>query len=112
MTAYDGKSPLETAIDKGRMEIWNIMRGSVELTEKEKLEQLRIMIMAGKTEEDNYCKEFKELLSLLSAECSQVVQAEVRLHQLSKAMYIKDSGEAKKKFGQLLDSLSAEMVSS
>ena len=112
MAAYDDKSPLETAIDNNQMEIWNIMRKSVDLTEKEKLEQLRRMIVAGKTEEDEPCKEFKELLSSLSAECSQGVQAEMRLHQLSKAMYIEDSGEAKKKFSQLLDSLSAEMVSS
>ena len=35
MAAYDDKSPLETAIDKGQMEIWNIMREGLELTDQE-----------------------------------------------------------------------------
>merc|ERR1719239_525064 len=65
MAAYDDKSPLETAIDKGQMEIWNIMRESLELTDQEKLEQLCRMIVAGKMEQDEPWKEFKELLSSL-----------------------------------------------
>ena len=65
MAAYDDKSPLETAIDCGRMEIWNIMREGLDLTEKDKLEQLCRMIVAGKMEQDDPWKEFKELLSSL-----------------------------------------------
>ena len=68
MAAYDDKSPLATAIDKGRMEIWNIMREGLELTDQEKLEQLCRMIMAGKMEQDEPWKEFKELLSSLPLE--------------------------------------------
>merc|ERR1719180_149347 len=63
MAAYE--SPLETAIDNGQMEIWNIMRDGLELTDQEKLEQLCRMIMAGKMEQDEPWKEFKELLSSL-----------------------------------------------
>ena len=66
MAAYE--SPLETAIDNGRMEIWNIMRERLELTDEEKLEQLGRMIMAGKMEQDEPWKEFKELLSSLPLE--------------------------------------------
>ena len=68
MAAYDDKSPLETAIDCGRMEIWNMMREGLELTETEKLEQLSRMIVAGKMEEDDPWKEFKDLLSSLPVE--------------------------------------------
>ena len=66
MAAYE--SPLETAIDNGRMEIWNIMRERLELTDQEKLEQLCRMIMAGKMEQDEPWKEFRELLSSLPVE--------------------------------------------
>ena len=65
MGAYDDKSPLETAIDNGRLEIWNIMREGLELTDQEKLEQLCRMIVAGKMEQDEPWKEFKEFLSSL-----------------------------------------------
>ena len=68
MAAYDDKSPLETAIDNGRMEIWNIMREGLELTDQEKLEQLCRMIMAGKMEQDKPWKEFYGLLSSLPLE--------------------------------------------
>ena len=68
MAAFDDKSPLETAIDYGRMEIWNMMREGVDFTEKEKLEQLCRMIVAGKMEQDDPWKEFKELLSSLPVE--------------------------------------------
>jgi len=68
MAAYDDKSPLETAIDKGQMEIWNIMRESLELTDQEKLEQLCGMIVAGKMEPDKPWKEFYGLLSSLPLE--------------------------------------------
>ena len=37
MSAYNDKSPLETAIENNHMEIWRIMQKSVELYEKEKL---------------------------------------------------------------------------
>ena len=66
MAAYDDKSPLETAIDKGQMEIWNIMREG--LTDQEKLKQLYRMIVAGKMEPDEPWKEFKEFLSSLPLE--------------------------------------------
>ena len=68
MAAYDDKSPLETAIDEGRMEIWNIMREGLELSETEKLEQLCRMIVAGKMDPDDPWKEFKELLGSLPVE--------------------------------------------
>ena len=68
MAAYDDKSPLETAIDKGQMEIWNIIREGLELTDQEKLKQLYRMIVAGKMEQDEPWKEFKELLSSLPLE--------------------------------------------
>ena len=68
MAAYDDKSPLETAIDNGRLEIWNIMREGLELTDQEKLEQLCRLIVAGKMEPDKPWKEFKELLSSLPLE--------------------------------------------
>ena len=68
MAAYDDKSPLETAIDEGRMEIWNIMREGLELSETEKLEQLCRMIVAEKMDQDKPWKEFKELLSSLPVE--------------------------------------------
>ena len=66
--AFDNKSPLETAIEKNQMEIWQIMRDCVDLSENEKLEQLRAMIVAGKMELDNPCKEFRDLLSSLPIE--------------------------------------------
>ena len=65
---YENKSPLETAIEKNQMEIWQIMRDCVDLSENEKLEQLRAMIVAGKMEGDNPCKEFRDLLSSLPIE--------------------------------------------
>jgi len=68
MAAYNDRSPLETAVDNGRMEIWNLMREGLELTEREKLEQLCRMIVAGKMEEDDPWKEFKDLLSSLPVE--------------------------------------------
>ena len=68
MAAYDDMSPLETAIDKGRLELWNIMRERLKLTDQEKLEQLCRMIVAGKMEQDKPWKEFKELLSSLPLE--------------------------------------------
>ena len=51
MAAYEDKSALETAIDNGRMEIWNIMREGLELSETDKLQQLCRMIVAGKMEQ-------------------------------------------------------------
>ena len=68
MVAFGNKSPLETAIAKNQIEIWNIMRNGLELSEKEKLVQLRAMIECGRMEEDVYFKEFKELLSSLPVE--------------------------------------------
>jgi len=178
MAAFEDKSPLETAIDKGQMEIWNIMREGLELTDQEKLEQLCRMIMAGKMEPDKPWKEFYGLLSSLPLElvntagieaaknCTllQVAAAhdnkgavlrllekgvdpkatgnkgrtamdiatekesmevvellwdaigeeipdKVKLLQLSRAMYKEDREEAKKKFKELLKSLTPELVS-
>ena len=68
MVAFGNKSPLETAIANNQIEIWKIMRNGLELSEKEKLVQLRAMIECGRMEEDAYCKEFKELLSSLPVE--------------------------------------------
>ena len=68
MVAFGNKSPLETAIAKNKIEIWNIMRNGLELSEKEKLVQLRAMIECGRMEEDVYFEEFKELLSSLPVE--------------------------------------------
>ena len=44
------------------------MREGLELSETEKLEQLSRMIVAGKMEEDDPWKEFKDLLSSLPVE--------------------------------------------
>ena len=66
MVAFGNKSPLETAIAKNQIEIWNILRKGLELSEKEKLVQLRAMIECGRM--DVYFEEFKELLSPLPVE--------------------------------------------
>ena len=68
MVAHFRQSPLEMAIINGQMDFWNIMREGTELTEKEKLVQLQRMIVDGKMDQDNPCKEFKELLSSLPVE--------------------------------------------
>ena len=68
MVAFGNKSPLETAIAKNQIEIWNILRNGLELSEKEKLVQLRAMIECGRMEKDVYFEEFKELLSSLPVE--------------------------------------------
>ena len=68
MVAFGKKSPLETAIAKNQIEIWKIMRKGLELSEKEKLVQLRAMIEWGQMEEDVYFEEFKQLLSSLPVE--------------------------------------------
>ena len=75
MVAHGHKSPLEMAIINGQMDFWNIMREGTELTEEEKLLQLRRMILDGKMEEDNPCKEFKELLPSLPVEMVIFIQA-------------------------------------
>merc|ERR1719239_2132298 len=182
MGAYDDKSPLETAIDNGRLEIWNIMREGLELTDQEKLEQLCRLIVAGKMEPDKPWKEFKELLSSLPLELvstagieekgsieekrillqvaaahdnkgavrlllekgvepkatgnygktamdiatekesmevvdllweaiGEEIPDKVKLLKLSRAMYKEDTEEAKKKFKELLRSLTPELVS-
>ena len=68
MVAFRNRSPLETAIAKNQIEIWNILRKGLELSEKEKLVQLRAMIESGRMEKDVYFEEFKELLSSLPVE--------------------------------------------
>ena len=45
-----------------------MLMGSLELSDQEKLQQLRAMIEVGKMEKDDPSKEFKELLSSLSIE--------------------------------------------
>ena len=81
MVAHGHKSPLEMAIINSQMDFWNIMREGMEFTEEEKLLQLRRMILEwngswnGKMEEDNPCKEFKELLSSLPVEMVIFIQA-------------------------------------
>jgi len=88
MVAYGHKSPLDMAIINGQMDFWNIMRKGTELTEEEKLLQLRRMILDGKMEEDNPCKEFKELLSSLPVEmvsttCIDATRTDYRLNHNS-----------------------------
>ena len=68
MPAYEDKTPLDTAIDSGRMEIWNIIRKGLEFSETDKLEQLCRMIVSGKMDQDDPWKEFKELLATLPVE--------------------------------------------
>ena len=68
MPAYEDKTPLDTAIDSGRMEIWNIIRKGLEFSETDKLEQLCRMIVSGKMDQDEPWKEFKELLATLPVE--------------------------------------------
>ena len=43
-----------------------MLMGSLELSDQEKLQQLRAMIEVGKMEKDDPSKEFKELLSSLA----------------------------------------------
>ena len=63
MPAFSDRSPLETAIENDRMDIWSILVEQIgELSNEEKLQQLRIMVLAGMMEKDAPCKQFKELL--------------------------------------------------
>ena len=51
------------------MDIWSILVEHIgELSKKEKLQQLRIMVLAGMMEKDVPCKQFKELLESLPLE--------------------------------------------
>ena len=69
MPAFSDRSPLETAIKNDRMDIWSILVEHIgELSKKEKLQQLRIMVLAGMMEKDVPCKQFKELLKSLPVE--------------------------------------------
>ena len=69
MPAFSDRSPLETAIKNDRMDIWSILVEQIgELSNKEKLQQLRIMVLAGMKEKDVPCKQFKELLKSLPVE--------------------------------------------
>ena len=45
-----------------------MLMGSLELSDQEKLQQLRAMVEVGKMDKDDPSKEFKELLSSLSIE--------------------------------------------
>ena len=45
-----------------------MLMGHLELSDQEKLQQLRAMVEVGKMEKDDPSKEFKELLSSLSIE--------------------------------------------
>ena len=45
-----------------------MLMGHLELSDQEKLQQLRTMVEVGKMEKDDPSKEFKELLSSLSIE--------------------------------------------
>ena len=45
-----------------------MLMGHVQLSDQEKLQQLRAMVEVGKMEKDDPSKEFKELLSSLSIE--------------------------------------------
>ena len=45
-----------------------MLMGSLELSDQEKLQQLRAMVEVGKMEKEDPSKEFKELLSSLSIE--------------------------------------------
>ena len=71
----DNKSPLETAIENDRMEIWNIMREGLELSKTDKMQQLCRMIVAGKMDQDDPWREFKELLATLPVELVFIVFA-------------------------------------
>ena len=69
MPAFSDRSPLETAIENDRMDIWSILVEQIgELSKEEKLQQLRIMVLAGMMEKDVPCKQFKELLESLPVE--------------------------------------------
>ena len=69
MPAFSDRSPLETAIENDRMDIWSIFVEHIgELSNKEKLQQLRIMVLAGMMEKDVPCNHFKELLKSLPVE--------------------------------------------
>ena len=45
-----------------------MLMGHVQLSDQEKLQQLRAMVVVGKMDKDDPSKEFKELLSSLSIE--------------------------------------------
>merc|ERR1712192_161711 len=81
MVAHFHQSPLEMAIINGQMDFWNIMREGTELTENEKLVQLQRMIVDGKMDQDNPCKEFKELLSSLPIEMVSTTSIEFIDHR-------------------------------
>ena len=69
MPAFSNRSPLETAIENDRMDIWSILVKQIgKLSNEEKLQQLRIMVLAGMMEKDVPCKQFKELLESLPVE--------------------------------------------
>merc|ERR1719394_93899 len=182
MPVFSDRSPLETAIENDRMEIWSILVEQIgEFSNKEKLQQLRIMVLAGMMDKDASCKQFKELLESLPVEMvttscieaknfdqedrtlmqeavhednkgvvsllletgvdpraeidnersltkiavennsmevvdvlwkalGEEVPEEVRLRQLSRAMYKEDEKEAKKRFSEFLGFLTPELV--
>ena len=51
-----------------------------------------------------------KVVELLSEAIGEEIPVKVKLQQLSKAMYIEDTDEAKKKFNELLRSLTPELV--
>ena len=97
--AYENKSPLETAIEKNQMDIWQIMRDCVDLSENEKLEQLRAMIVAAKMEVDNPCKEFRDLLSSLPIEsvCRPLSYFETELTPKSRLAFLEQFNQVSTK---------------
>jgi len=61
-------SPLEEAIQRGHMEVWNILKDHIEMTVELKLEQLYNMITTAYRYREEPHTEFKELLSSMPVE--------------------------------------------
>ena len=81
------------------MEIWQIMRDRVDLSENEKLAQLRAMIVAAKMEVDNPCKEFRDLLSSLPIEsvCRPLSYFETELTPKSRLAFLEQFNQVSTK---------------
>ena len=67
-TSHQNQSPLEAALERNLMEIWNILKKRIKMTVELKLEQLQCMIVSAHWEEWKPHTEFKQLLSSIPVE--------------------------------------------
>ena len=61
-------SPLEQALEGGNMEVWNLLKEQIEMTDELKLVQLYNMITTAYRYREEPHTEFKELLSSMPVE--------------------------------------------